>query len=268
MPTCANSPKHVFSRWEYWPVDLYADVLAGWRAIANGDAETALREFKSSANRGEIEAQLALGHVYESSTVVKQDYTEAMKWYRLASAQGSGEASVVIAGLYEDGLGVSPDPATANKWYELGARQGYDQQELTVECAHLQPATGGLTIRNLDGSDARLSVVQLKALQSAGVTGTLTLSGGGTRSRKGPKARALIVLRKQVTSEDRLRQPRHTEVVYVQQENRDWQLFPKDASMLKRLMVLSPQPEMPENTLVAVQDVDGSSTGGGCAMWK
>src|SRR5579862_1053516 len=102
-------------------VTVYADVLAGWRAIAIGDAETALREFKSSADRGEIEAQLALGHVFEASNVIKQDYAEAMKWYRLASAQGSGEASVAVAGLYEDGLGVDLDLATANKWYELGA---------------------------------------------------------------------------------------------------------------------------------------------------
>jgi hypothetical protein len=107
----------------------------------------------------------------------------------------------------------------------------------------------------------------MAALRAAGLTGTLKPTGGGVRHRLGPKARALVILDHRITSEVRLKQPRHTSVIYVQQGT-GWLLLPENAPLLDRPIILSSQPDAPQYTLEGVQDVDGSVTSGGCATWK
>ena len=56
------------------------------------DYKTAYKLFLSLAGKGEADAQLILGNMFEDGLGVKQDYKKAIKWYRLAVKQGHGTA--------------------------------------------------------------------------------------------------------------------------------------------------------------------------------
>jgi hypothetical protein len=177
------------------------------------------------------------------------------------------EGSAGIAELYEQGHGVPKFTAEAKVWWDLEALQGYDQQELDVHCFVRKPNAGRLTC------DAEVDVggcptpSEMATLRASGLTGILRPSGSGVRHRMGPKARALIILDYSITSEVRLKQPRHVSVIYVQ-HGTGRLLLPEYAPVLDRPIILSPQPDAPQYTQEGVQDVDGSVSSGGCATWK
>lgn len=236
--------------------------------LANGEYDQFIAALRSSAEMGNVKAQVLLGHTYEHENVAikKADYSEAMKWFRRASGMGSGEASAAIAELYEQGLGVPKSEPEAAAWWELATKQGYDQQELDVRCFVRILDRSGLTCESSENT-ACPTDREMNTLQKAGVTGRLKFSGGGPgRFRRGPKARAIIVLDHSIATEQRLRQPRHTSVIYIQRAD-SWELLPQDAPLLERQIVLSPQSDYPQNVLAGVQDVDGSTSAGSCVLW-
>lgn len=240
------------------------------RLLWSGKIDQGMSALRSLAKKGNVKAQLLLGRAYshENSTVKHVDYSEAMKWFKRASGQGSGEGRAAIAELYEQGLGVTKSPEEAKAWWELAAKQGYDQQELDVRCFTRTPDAGSLTCEPLSDGSGCPTGADLETLRASGVTGRFRpTGGGGGRFRLGPKARALIVMDHRITSEERLKQPRHTNIIYVQHEN-GWVLLPTSAPLLDRPIVLSPQPDAPQFTMAGVQDVDGSISAGGCAAWK
>jgi hypothetical protein len=240
------------------------------RLLGTGKIDQFMTALRAIAEKGNVKAQIILGHAYDhENVIVKQvDYSEAMKWYKRASAQNSGEGSVGVAELYEKGLGVPKSPEEARVWWELAAKQGYDQQDLDVRCFTRVPSDEPLTCTPWNDGTGCPTESEMEALGASGVTGLLTpTGGGGGRHRFGPKARAIIVLDHPIPAEERLKQPRHTNVIYVQSGS-GWELLPKDASVLDRFIVLSPQPDGPRYIMAGVQDVDGSISAGGCASWK
>jgi Sel1 repeat len=250
---------------------LQADELDdALRLLWSGKVDQGMSALRLLAERGNVKAQLFLGHAYARAnpTVKQVDYSEAMKWFKRASSQGSGEGSAAIAELYEQGFGVTKSSEEAKTWWELAAKQGYDQQELDVRCFTRTPDAGSLTCEPLSDGSGCPADTDMKNLRAAGVAGRLKPSGGGGgRSRLGPKARALIVLDHRITSGERLKQPLHTNIIYVQHET-GWVLLPTNAPLLDRPIVLSPQPGAPQFTMAGVQDVDGSISAGSCAAWK
>jgi uncharacterized protein len=69
----------------------------GAAANARGDYATAVKLWTPLAERGDPDAQLALGDMHSQGRGVLQDYAEALKWYRLAAQQGSIMAEVALA---------------------------------------------------------------------------------------------------------------------------------------------------------------------------
>lgn len=251
-------------------VPLRADKLEDALSLLwAGKIEQGMTEVRTLAETGDKRAQLFLGHAYanENSIVRHPDYQEAMKWLKRASSQGSGEASAGIAELCEQGHGVPKSPVDAKVWWDLAAKQGYDQQELDLHCFVHESGRGRLTCTPLSDGSGCPTPIEMAALRATGLTGVLRPSGGGVRHRLGPKARALIILDHRITSEVRLKQPRHASVIYVQQRT-GWLLLPENAPLLDRPIILSSQSDAPRFTLEGVQDVDGSVTSGGCATWK
>jgi hypothetical protein len=250
---------------------LKADKLEdAMRLLWSGDASRGVAALKQLAGRGNVQAQLFLGHAYShSNPVIKDpDYAEALKWFSRASLKGSGEASAAVAGMYEDGAGVSKSARKAAEWWGLAVKQGWDQQELEVRCLILKPGTNSLACEPQTGGVGCPAETEMKMLREAGLTGILQPYGGASvRQRAGPKARAMVVLDHPIFGEVELRQPRHTSVIYVQRKS-GWQLLPADAPLLNRPIVLQPQSDAPRHTLAYVKDVDGSSTGGSCAAWE
>jgi hypothetical protein len=219
-----------------------------------------------------VQAQIWLGGIYQhpvpaiKDAVPEPDYAESMKWFLRAPAQGSGQASAAVGEMYESGLGVAKSAEKAAEWFDLAAKQGWDQQELAVLCFVRVPGEQRLVCESQGGLLSCPTGAEMDALRAAGVTGALKPGGGGTRSRGGPKARALVILDHPVGGPETLQQPRRGNVTYVQGKT-GWQTIPSNAPLLDRPLDLEPNPGASPSVMAYVQDVDGSRSGYACAVW-
>ncbi len=74
--------------------------------------------YSRAADKGDDEAQIAIGHLHQQALGVTQDYAKAMAWYRKAADQNNAQAERNIGSLYEKGLGVPQDHFEAEMWYK------------------------------------------------------------------------------------------------------------------------------------------------------
>ena len=102
------------------------------RGVA-GDAQAAAGWYAMAAGKGHAAARYAFGKLHESGEGVKQDYFRASEWYRLAADIGNhAEAQFALGELYFHGRGVSHDYGEAVKWYLRAARQGHAAAQFVV----------------------------------------------------------------------------------------------------------------------------------------
>jgi len=107
----------------------HGDFREGMDAAKRGDHETALTEWLPLAAQGDIDAQFALGFLYNTGQGVPQDYAQAHEWYLKAAAQGHATAQVKLGVLYAEGRSVPQDYVFSHMWFNLAAAQG---EELAV----------------------------------------------------------------------------------------------------------------------------------------
>lgn len=101
-----------------------ASLAAGEAAYERGDYATALREWQPLAQRGNAEAQNALGVMYENGEGVAPSNARALAWYRKAAAQGHAEAQNNLGAMYYEGLGVKQNYAQAFSLFQKSAAKG------------------------------------------------------------------------------------------------------------------------------------------------
>ncbi len=70
-----------------------ADVKAGVDAWSRGEYETAVKQWRDPALKGDPDAQFNMGQAYKMGRGVKTDLNVALDWYRKASAQGHLQAA-------------------------------------------------------------------------------------------------------------------------------------------------------------------------------
>jgi TPR repeat protein len=129
----------------------------GRRAYRNGDYATALQIFHRLAERGNANAQDALGRMYDKGEGVAQDKAEASRWFQMADAERNGLtaynksdfatamrifrplaergqilAEYTIGMMYANGQGVPQDYAEALKWHRKAAEQGEPKAQFSV----------------------------------------------------------------------------------------------------------------------------------------
>jgi uncharacterized protein len=103
---------------------VYADIQKGEAAYQQEDYETALNEFSTAANQGNVYAQYNLGWMYSHGEgVVKNDQTAA-QWYEQAALQEHAPSQTAIGLLYVNGIGVVKNEKTAANWFKAAANQG------------------------------------------------------------------------------------------------------------------------------------------------
>jgi len=100
-------------------------VEAGRRALAGGDYDQALAEFRPLAEAGDAEAQSHLASMYYVGRAVDKDYDEAFNWYLKAAEQGHMDSEYSIGNMYLLGESVPQDNRKAALWYDKAARQGH-----------------------------------------------------------------------------------------------------------------------------------------------
>ncbi|HTN47896.1 MAG TPA: tetratricopeptide repeat protein, partial [Burkholderiaceae bacterium] len=80
--------------------------------------------FRRSAEAGYAPAQLALGYMLDTGTLVAGSQTQAIDWLKKAAAQGDMTASWMIGRRHYAGGGVPQDPSEAMRWLEPAAGSG------------------------------------------------------------------------------------------------------------------------------------------------
>lgn len=83
------------------------------------DAERARHWYAAAAEQGDARAQFRLARLLQ-----EEDPTAAAQWYRAAAEQGSAEAAFNLALMTENGLGVELDLAAAAALYEQALAGG------------------------------------------------------------------------------------------------------------------------------------------------
>ena len=89
-------------------------------------APNTLEELRTLAERGDPNAQFALGARFATGDQVKQDYSEAVTWFSKAADQGHVVAQATLGAYYWAGRGVPQDLSQAYFWSIL-ARAGGDE---------------------------------------------------------------------------------------------------------------------------------------------
>jgi TPR repeat protein len=100
------------------------DFDKGMAAYEVGDYATALKEWRSLAEAGNVFAQFDLGLMYDIGQGVPQDNKEAVKWYELAADQGYPDAQVALGSTYAKGRGVLQNYIRAHMWFNISAANG------------------------------------------------------------------------------------------------------------------------------------------------
>ncbi len=119
--------------------------IDGWDALQRGDFELAKKAWLPGAQRGEVEAQLFLGHL----EVMRDNHAEAAKWYHRAAIKGNGTAQTLLASQYLVGQGVKADPIRAFAWYEIAASQGHANAARAREATAKQMTTEQISVARL-----------------------------------------------------------------------------------------------------------------------
>lgn len=99
-------------------------------------AVAAAKATKRAALKGDVKAQIAMGHMYEEGELVRLDNKESLKWFHLAAKSGEGEAlyqmgKKVLRDLRRKNMGLGMDDKKeeggpeAVKWYKLAAQKGH-----------------------------------------------------------------------------------------------------------------------------------------------
>jgi uncharacterized protein len=89
----------------------------------------ALEWYRRAAEQGLVQAQGALGNIYEGYSGVPRDDAESAKWYRKAANQGDALSQVALGFMYVDGRGVEKNYAEAMELFRHPAEKGYTWAE-------------------------------------------------------------------------------------------------------------------------------------------
>lgn len=96
----------------------------GLDAFNNKDYKTALKKWQIALQKGDADAGLNIGFMYEMGIGVAQEYREAVRWYRLAALKGQVGAQVNLAVMYGNGQGIAQDIMRAHMWFNIAATGG------------------------------------------------------------------------------------------------------------------------------------------------
>ena len=119
------------------PLFLIGKLLRGFATIVRkifgfGPSEEQIREMARRAEQGDVEAQFALGAMYNYGKGVPKDYQLAVKWYKLAAEQGDAESQNLLGLMYDLGNGVPQDYQLAIKWFRRAAEQGFADAQFNL----------------------------------------------------------------------------------------------------------------------------------------
>jgi TPR repeat protein len=99
---------------------------------AAGYDEDDFKQAKKNAEKGDSDAELALGVMYDLGQGVPQNYGEALNWYRRAADHGNATAQNNLGIMYLEGQGVARNFVEAAKWIRMSANQGFSRGQINL----------------------------------------------------------------------------------------------------------------------------------------
>jgi hypothetical protein len=154
------------------------------------------------------------------------------------------------------------------------AYQESAKQELELVFIRWVPGTQSLSEVPLPSNERAVSIgsrpslqpADIDALKQAGLSGTVSISGGGTFGQ-GQRSRLLVVMSRQLSfSPVELRQPEHTQMIHVQSET-DWRQFPADSRLSRLTVRLEIANHTRLQTWFFVELATGAQVGGTAYVW-
>lgn len=211
---------------------------------------------------------------------IDASYEEASKWLERASAQGSGEASEVLAQLITrmqaNRYSTHYTVKDSTRFHALARSQGFDVEAISVTCYKRVPGGSGITLGRLPGLIVGeqpmepFTPEELKALDKAGITGSLLYGGGSgggdsvlLMRPEGPRVNVRIILDHDPGSEVLLPMPAHHDAIYAQRGD-EFLAFPNGGNVMPRYINLEPQTQDTPQVSVFIQAMDGGHSGGFC----
>jgi len=101
-----------------------ADLQRGIDALNDEDYVRAAMEFTIDAKKGNSQAQVNLGLLYENGLGVEHSPDAAFSWYEAAAQKGSVLGQINLAALYYEGAGTDQSYKSAAHWYLQAAKRG------------------------------------------------------------------------------------------------------------------------------------------------
>lgn len=98
---------------------------AGMKEFNGGNHLVALGHWRPVADKGDADAQHAIGWLYENGLGVTQDYKASAAWYEKAISNGHVGASLNLGNLVDNGRGVPKDYELAADLFQNAADAGF-----------------------------------------------------------------------------------------------------------------------------------------------
>ncbi len=122
---------------------VWADRSDAITAYKAGDFETAARQFRPLAEKGDPQAQYYLGYMYEKGQGVAKNPALMRQWYQRAADAGNAKAQYKVAVGYAFGVGgLAQSDEDAAKWLRQSAENGYRRAQRTLGRAYAEGRYG------------------------------------------------------------------------------------------------------------------------------
>ncbi|CAN4265567.1 Peptidase M48 [Methylophilaceae bacterium] len=118
--------------------DSQKSLNEGLVALIGGNTVEAVKLFKKSSLKGNVESQNILGIIYLLGRGVTKDEKEAVRFFRLAAEQGDARAQNSLGRMYEEGTGVIKNEKEALRLFQLSAEQGFVEAQYILGEYYLQ----------------------------------------------------------------------------------------------------------------------------------
>ncbi|WP_293959076.1 hypothetical protein [Sneathiella sp.] len=140
-----------------------ASYEAGKEALDRNDAVAAIEEWQPAAKRGDVNAQVALGKIYEKGAEgINIDLVGAYAWYNLAAAQGNEEADTAIERLKSS---MSPEEIQDGEAQSIAALGFWFRNFTGQDEAAFQVAKAAVGERDLQQNDDSAALAEQRAAE-------------------------------------------------------------------------------------------------------
>lgn len=121
------------------PFAAHAGLNEGLAAYDKADYATAQKELAPLAEKGNAQAQVRVGKIFNLGQGIPPDKKEAAKWFHLAAQQGLAEAQGALGYLCLVGEGVSQNSDLALEWTRKAAQQGDATAQFNLSVMYGEP---------------------------------------------------------------------------------------------------------------------------------